>query len=861
MEKRKGPKDGSPGPSRPQPKGPHDPLNTDLGEHLNDPSTVPTEELPSDIGSFREPRSEPMADSKRPEGPPPPPEDVPMDDASTLPESASDLGKPIFTGEHEELQGLWFHMTIKSILDPKLARSEEKQCAYLASCMKGRARSGLTEIYTRNPNVLRNYQALKNAVDEAFDLPESVKERLAEKKIMKLRQTTTALHYQSDFDALVIKLHWPESAKKALFFAGLKLAQKEKLILPNPIDTYSEMKDEAIRLDAALSNSTGTAVPGSKKPAGGKAKCAHCARTNHATKDSYAKKAVQAITYVGATPPSESNYRQVNLWGKNLVALVDTGSKINAIRASLASGELFKSTISIVDPVGRELENQGSYVREEIDGTIHDIYLIPDLTEELILGEPYLGGRGGGERTFLVDLTGPIPAGNRPIRYSDTERQALELFVATNLSEGNIRRSASPSPANALLVPKKDGTLRTVIDFRPVNSVTKRDGYPIPLLRESIDRARGFNYYCLVDLKNAFGNLRVRPGDEWKLAFRTHEGTFEFLNMPQGVTNGPSFFQRFIDTTLYQFRKDCVVYLDDILIFSNNIEHIDLVRRNIILVLAEKGVAVNEVKSTQPNQNQIFLGMRITPWAVEAVMVRETIRDWPAPRNKTQLQYFLGLANWFRDFVPNLSEKVAPLYELTGASPWSWQGEQRQSFLITKDALCAHVTTRNWDPLKPTEWYVDASQFGLGGVMKQGKHFVAVISRGLSPAERNYTTTERKVLAVVHAAKKWRHFLESSHQPVTVFTDHMAITQTLNADGTNRRINRWQEILMGLPMNLRFVAGQDNPADLPSRRADYEPELAGGEADVYSEDDYPKTEWDRMGDSHLRLMMTEPAAY
>jgi hypothetical protein len=299
------------------------------------------------------------------------------------------------------------------------------------------------------------------------------------------------------------------------------------------------------------------------------------------------------------------------------------------------------------------------------------------------------------------------------------ERQALESFVETKHAEGNIRRSASSTPANALLVPKEDGSLRTVIDFRPVNSVTRRDGYPIPLLREAIDRARGHSYYCLVDLKNAFGNLRTRPGDEWKLAFRTHEGTFEFLNMPQGVTNGPCFFQRFIDTTLYQFRKDCVVYLDDILIFSNDMEHINRVRHDIIFVLAEKGVAVNMVKSTQPNQNQIFLGMRITPWAVEAVMVRETIRDWPVPQNTKQLQSFLGLANWFRDFVPGLSQKMAPMYELTGVGPWSWQEEHRQAFAITKNALCAHVTTRNWDPLKPTEWYVDASQFGLGGVMKQ----------------------------------------------------------------------------------------------------------------------------------------------
>lgn len=391
MEKRR-----SQGASSSRPTGPHDPLNTDLGEHRDDKSSVRTSQLPSDIDSLREPRSKmPETKGKDPErNSPPPPEDTPMDDPDAVPASASELGKPMFTGEHEELQGLWFHMRIKSILDPKLSLSDERKCAYLASCMKGRALTWLTEIHTRDPRVLTNYNNLERMVNEAFDLPEAVKIRLAERKIMKLRQTASVLHYQSDFDSLVIKLKWPESAKKALFFAGLKTALQEKLILTNSIDTYSEMKDEAIRLDAALANSVGQAADAKKKKNKTKEKCGKCGRTNHATKDCYAK-TTQAITYEGASPPSGSNYiRKIRLQNQELSALVDTGSKLNVMRRSLAKTEKFPSEINILDPVGKEMEHHASFVLDKIDGIVLKFYLVDGLLEEVILGEPYLGGGG-----------------------------------------------------------------------------------------------------------------------------------------------------------------------------------------------------------------------------------------------------------------------------------------------------------------------------------------------------------------------------------------------------------------------------------------------------------------------------------
>ena len=761
--------------------------------------------------------------------------DITTEASASVPRS-TDMGKPLFYGEHDELQGLWFHMKLKTMLDPSLSDSEQKKCAYLASCFQGRALVWLEERFNSQPEILDNYNALQASVNEAFDLPEAVKERIAEKRIMQLKQTGAVLHYLADFDALVTKLSWPASAKKALFFVGLKPHLQEKLILNNLVDTYDEMKDEAIRLDAALSQAK---TPAKKAGKGkGTHKCAKCGRTNHETKDCFAKpKAVQVLSYEGASPPEPSNYIEaLALQGRTLKALVDTGAKINAIRASLATTQQYPSDITPVDATGRPFSQCLTYIEDSIDGVIQRLYLIPGLQEEVILGEPYLA-KGTGIRTFSVDLTGPIPEGGRIRQLSSLEQQAQDEFIETRLAEGKIRPSHAAAAATLLFVPKKDHTLRTVVDFRRLNSVTKRDGYALPLLKECLSRARGHTHYCVIDLERAFDLLGVRRGDEWKLAFKTNRGTYEFLVMPQGVTNGPSFFQRYIDSILPDFRQFCTVYIDDILVWANSEDmceaRVELIKQR----LADHRIGISEKKYRGVDTSAVFLGMMISQHNITPLIDIEAIRSWPEPANVTDLQQFLGLANWHRDFVPQLSQLTAPLNPLTGNTAWRWESHHALAFGRVCDALCHSMATYNYDQTKPSEWYTDASLFGLGGIHMQEGRVVSIISRGLTPAERNYTTTEREMLAIVHAAKKWRHYLESSTHPTIIHTDHQALTQSLNPDGTNRRINRWMEFLMTYRLDLRFVAGKQNPADAPSRRPDYVLSAEGGGYDwKFSED-------------------------
>lgn len=184
---------------------------------------------------------------------------------------------------------------------------------------------------------------------------------------------------------------------------------------------------------------------------------------------------------------------------------------------------------------------------------------------------------------------------------------------------------------------------------------------------------------------------------------------------------------------------------------------------------------------------------------------------WTASR--VELQQWLGLANYFREFLPDFADKAAPLYELTSPLvPFSLSYDHMHAFRQTKDAVLSH----NVDPTKPLVLYTDASLIALGAILYQEGRPVQITSRSFTMAERNYNTTEKELLPINHAANKWRHLFESTNLPITVLTDHKAI-------------NRWIEILQPFKVVFEHVAGISNPADFPSRRPDYRYTLGGME--------------------------------
>ena len=158
----------------------------------------------------------------------------------------------------------------------------------------------------------------------------------------------------------------------------------------------------------------------------------------------------------------------------------------------------------------------------------------------------------------------------------------MEEFINDALAKGWICESISPAGTLVLFTPKKDRTLCLYIDYRGLNSITIKNCYPLPLISELLDRLNGATIFSKIDLKDAYYQIQIKEGDKWKTAFYTHYGHFEFLIMPMGLTNIPATFQSYINNALRGYVDDfCVVYLDDILVFSHSNEehthHLELV--------------------------------------------------------------------------------------------------------------------------------------------------------------------------------------------------------------------------------------------------------------------------------------------
>jgi len=721
-----------------------------------------------------------------------------------------------FNGKSEELPGIWFHLTVQSVLDPGLT-SDAKKCAYLASMFRGEPLNWLARQAQLQPALLQDFDLLKSLVDEVWAIPEEARTAQLEIALHRLRCSGRVAEFVVQFDAITDELGWREAPRKTLFMTKLPNAIQEAIILEDSPESYRELKEVAIKRDTVHRAITNPTPP---------------AQASHAEKKPKRKKSRQGgkpkhVSMIramgeGQDPPSFSYVDDIPVGDRRLKGLVDTAAAVNCIRATLAEVETFESTITILGPTNQLIANHPRFCIVQLDGTPQKLYLVDDLEEEIILGLPY-HSRATPTDLLHIPTTGPIPDSGRLRDLSLPERDAMDKYLGVALENDWIQPSSSMTPANILFVPKKDGNLRFCVDYRPLNSVSIRDSYPIPLLTSLLVLAMQGILFTVWDITAAFHGILVNPPDRAKLAFKTLRGLYEYRVMPFGVTNGPSTYQRFIEKILRPVSDICIVYIDDILIFTGTEDeevHRQATRR-VQDILTHHGIAIAEHKS-QHGHRVTYLGHEVEHGMITPRVRTATIGDWPTPRNKKELQQFLGLCNFYRSHVINFASWAGPLYPLTGNAKWHWTMGHGLAFKALKEAVLQAVSIVQFDPLKEVHIFTDASGFGVGAVLMQSDFPVAIVSRALRRNERNWTTTERELFAVVFAVRKWRAFLESTRQQINVHTDHISITQQLNANGENRRINRWIEALMPFKLRTHFVAGKLNPADIPSRRPDYE---------------------------------------
>jgi transposase InsO family protein len=268
-----------------------------------------------------------------------------------------------------------------------------------------------------------------------------------------------------------------------------------------------------------------------------------------------------------------------------------------------------------------------------------------------------------------IDTSSDPPFG--PIyNLSTRELAALRAYLDIALEKGWIRHSISPAGAPILFVPKKDGGLRLCVDYRALNKVTRKNRLALPLITEILDRLTGAVYLSKVDLKDAYYRIPVAEKDRWKTAFRTRYGHFEYMVMPMGLTNAPATFQAYINRALSGLVDSiCVVYLDDILIYSDSREsHLRHVRE-VLVRLRRFGLYANPKKCSFFASEVDFLGFIVGRDGIRMDPKRvETIANWPRPESIHDVQVFLGFVNFYRRFIEGYSHIARPLTDLLKGS-------------------------------------------------------------------------------------------------------------------------------------------------------------------------------------------------
>ncbi len=358
----------------------------------------------------------------------------------------------------------------------------------------------------------------------------------------------------------------------------------------------------------------------------------------------------------------------------------------------------------------------------------------------------------------------------RPYRVPEARRRAIEEEIQQMLKLGVIEPSRSPWSSPIVLVPKPDGTLRFCNDYRRLNEVSQFDGYPMPRVDELLDRLGRARYISTLDLTKGYWQVPLSDNAKPKTAFSTPSGHWQYRTLPFGLHGAPATFQRMMDILLRPHQAYAAAYLDDVVVHSVSWEdHVERLRR-VLSELRRAGLTANPRKCHLALSEVKYLGFQVGRGLIRPQEKKvEAVRSAPRPTTKTQVRAFLGLAGYYRCFIPDFSSLAAPLTDLTRKGQpekVQWSSASEEAFQKIKEALTSEPILRAPDFSCPFLLQTDASDTGLGAVLSQvqegEEHPVLYISKKLTPAERNYATVEKEALAVKWAVLELRYYAVAS---------------------------------------------------------------------------------------------------
>lgn len=413
------------------------------------------------------------------------------------------------------------------------------------------------------------------------------------------------------------------------------------------------------------------------------------------------------------------------------------------------------------------------------------------------------------------------PIHQKTYKYPYHLRDEVSGQIQKMLDMGIIRESASQWTAPIWVVPKKiDNSgkrkYRIVVDYRKLNEKTPADRYPIPEISEILDRLGKAQYFSVLDLASGFHQIEVDPKDIEKTAFNVDHGKYEFVRMPFGLKNAPATFQRLMDSVLRKhLGVRCFVYMDDIIIYSPNLQqHLEDIKK-VLQTLREANLKIQCDKSEFLRKEVEFLGHAVTTEGVKPNPNKvKAIQSWPLPKTSKELKSFLGTVSYYRRFIPRFANIAKPMTsKLRGKNKnFEIDAEYEKAFetlktIMTSDTLLAYP---NYD--EPFILTTDASNVAIGAVLSQivdgSEKPIAYLSRTLSKAEENYSATSKELLAIYFAAKSFRPYLYG--RQFTIYTDHEPLTKELKLTDATGRVTRQRLYLEQFDFKIIYKKGKQN---------------------------------------------------
>jgi hypothetical protein len=379
---------------------------------------------------------------------------------------------------------------------------------------------------------------------------------------------------------------------------------------------------------------------------------------------------------------------------------------------------------------------------------------------------------------YSIDLKDNAkPYHGRPYSLPKAYERQFRIEVERLCQLGVLKRvNRSEWGAPTFVIPKKDRTIRFITDFRELNKCIKRKPYPIPKIQDLLLKMEGFKYATSLDLNMGYYHIELSPDSSKLCTIVLPWGKYEYQKLPMGLCNSPDIFQEKMNE-LFSDMDTVRAYIDDLLIITNkSYEHHLGKIDDVLKRLKDAGLKVNLTKSFFGKQELEYLGYWITRQGIKPLTKKvDAIHNLKPPTTRKQLRSFIGIVNYYRNMWKGRADLLAPLTALTSdATKWKWTDVEQKAFndikkVVAKETLLVYPNFN-----ETFDIHTDASDRQLGAVISQAGLPIAFYSRKLNNAQKNYTTTERELLAIVETLKEFRNILLG--QRIKIYTDHKNLT-------------------------------------------------------------------------------------